>query len=326
MIVINTIADFLAFSPQQQEEISKALRTKERLEGWLKSLNGKKRNLPVLSEAPGWKRCRACAEHPGWVEAAAPQRDDSDIHPSQIHKCIRNLWYACNGYAEQLDEFISPQLRMIFDFGHAAHDMFQSMGSPKEMLDIAIEERWSETVEGYGLRGAWGDCGYEAEVEIDPDKVNEAGEPIHPLAQRLWIKGHVDGVLPRYYVPSVPGLGDISIKVVHEYKTINSKNFQALNRAKPEHKWQAMIYAAVLDAPIVVFLYTNKDNCQLADFPVPFDGRIWQEIEQKIVAVQQWSEANTPPDWPMTSAVRNPSECRECGFRKICNPPSRGRS
>lgn len=325
MIVINTIADFLSFSPQQQEEISKALRTKERLEGWLKALNGKKaaKKLPVMTDTPGWRRCRSCADHPGWVEDNVV-RDDSDIHPSQIHKCIRNLWYACNGYAEQLDEFISPQLRLIFDMGHAVHDVLQTMGDPREMMNVAIEARWAETVERYGLSGAWGDCGYQKEVEIDPDKVGPDGQPVHPLAHQLWIKGHVDGVLPRYYVPSVPGLGDVSIKVVHEYKTINSKNFQSLNRAKPEHKWQAMIYAAVLDAPIVVFLYTNKDNCQMIDFPVPFDGAIWQQIHQKIVAVQQWSEANTPPDWPLTAAVKNPSECRDCGFRKICNPPARG--
>lgn len=301
MIVIDSIRSFMSLAPQHQEELVKALRTKDRLEAWLKNQNGRKKKLPVVSDTPGWHQCKACAGHPGWVPEEQ-QRDDSDIHPSQIHKCLRFLWYSCNGYADQLDEFISPQLRMIFDMGH----------------------NWHHIIQGYGLKGAWGDCGYEPELEIDPDQLDAEGRPRLYLANQLWIKGHADAILPRYFVPQVPGLGDVLVKVVHEYKTISSGGYQKLNKPKPEHKWQAMIYAAVFDAPIVVYLYTNKDNCQMADFPVPFDGRLWQDIERKILEVQNWTDAGQPPDFSISAAVKNPSECRECGFRKICNPPLRG--
>jgi len=302
MLHINSIQDFFSLSSLQQHEILKALKTKERLEEWLKSLNGKKKKLPVVSDYPGWKTCKSCEGHPGWVEADQG-RDDSDIHPSQIHKCVRMLWYSCNGYAEQLDEYVSPQLRMIFDMGHA----------------------WHHTIQTYGRKGAWGDCGYIDEIEIDPDKMNIDGSPQLPLASHYWIKGHADAVLTHYYVPNVPLVGDLTIKLVHEYKTISTDGYEKLNRPKPEHKWQAMIYAAVFDAPIVVYLYTNKNNCQMAEFPVPFDMSIWKSVEQKIKIVQEWTDKKQPPDFSLSAATTNPYECKDCGYKKICNPPIKKR-
>ena len=111
------------------------------------------------------------------------------------------------------------------------------------------------------------------------------------------------------------------IRVIHEYKTINSNNYSKLTKPKSEHRWQATIYSAVFDAPIVVFLYVNKDNCQLADFTIPFDGGLWKEICDKIGVVQHYLGADRMPAWEHTSAVRNPSECSECPYRKVCKPP-----
>jgi CRISPR/Cas system-associated exonuclease Cas4 (RecB family) len=188
---------------------------------------------------------------------------------------------------------------MIFDLGHA----------------------WHDTVQRYGKSGAWGEpAGYRAEVPIDPDAKAFDGNPILPLAHRYWIRGHADAVLDRYIVPKVPGLGDVSIKVVHEYKTINSGQYSKLTRPKPEHKWQATMYSAVFDAPIAVYLYVNKDNCQLIDFPVAFDNSIWNAIVQKIDRVQHYTNSEQMPPWEETSAVQNKSECESCGYRKLCAP------
>lgn len=308
MLEIMTIGDFLNLSTQQQQEIQKALRVKDRLENWLRGLNRKPGDAPKQAF---WKPCKFCAatatpgrcvnchpDHPGW-ELVEP-RDNSDIHPSQITKCLKNLWFCCSGYAEQLVENIDPKLQMIFDLGHA----------------------WHHTVQAYGLRGAWSEKkDYRDEVPIDPDALKADGSPELPVAHDLWIKGSVDAIIDRYVIPNVPTLGDVVIRMVHEYKTISSGGFSSLTRPKPEHKWQAMIYSAVFDIPLVVFHYTNKDNCNNIDYPVPFDHLIWSKVREKIQKVQYYVEAGSPPPWEETSAILNPNECKSCGYAHICKPP-----
>jgi CRISPR/Cas system-associated exonuclease Cas4 (RecB family) len=301
MTEINTIAQFLDLPVHLRDEVQKSIRAKDRLDSWLRSQNKRIGDGSQKTE-PHWEACKSCGEwgHPGWVWKEEHERDNSDIHPSQIGKCIKALWFSCYGYANQLEEFIDPRLQMIFDLGSL----------------------WHLILQGYGVRGAWGPTErYRPEVPIDPDAVTFDGHPVHPLAAQLWIKGHVDAVIDRYIIDNVPGLGPVSIRLVHEYKSINSNGYSKLTRPKPEHKYQATIYAAVLDIPIVVYMYTNKDDCKTADFPVPFDHTIWNEVVTKITQVQNYVANEQVPPWEVTSAVKNQSECMECGYRKSCQPP-----
>lgn len=301
MLEINTIADFMILPANLQAEIQKAIRTKDRLEDFLRAQNKK----VVQADKPEahWAECFLCKKwgQPGWIWKEPPEeRDASDIHPSQIGKCIKNLWYCCNGYTAQMEEHIEPRLRLIFDIGHAVHDMFQR----------------------YGKQGAWCESAhYRKEVKMDPDTKAFDGTPALPIAEQYWLKGACDAVIDRYLLKAVPGLGDVAIRLAHEYKTINSSNYQKLTRPKPEHKFQATIYAAVFDLPLVVYLYLNKDNCHMADFPVPFDTLIWNEIVQKVEKVQHYTNISEAPPWEETSAVKNQQECMECGYRKLCAPP-----
>jgi CRISPR/Cas system-associated exonuclease Cas4 (RecB family) len=297
MLEVMTVGDFMALPQLQQEEIQKALRVRDRLDKWLEGLNGKR---PALLQAE-WKPCRLCSpEYPGWV--LHEPRNDSDIHPSQVHKCMKKLWFDCAGFAPQAEEFIEPRLRRTFDLGHA----------------------WHHTVQSYGRAGAWGPKEYyHEEVEIDPDKLGPDGEPTLPLANRLWIRGSADAVIDRYILPNVPTLGDVAVRMVHEYKTINSNGFTNLKRPKPEHKWQAMIYAAVFNVPLVCYLYLNKDTSAQIDYPLPFDQVLWQKIEQKLLKVRYYIEADQMPPWEETAAVLDPAECKQCGYFKICQPNRR---
>lgn len=301
MLEINTINEFLSLPTTVRDEIQKAIKTKERLEGFLKSQN-KRVGQEKVKIQPHWQECKKCKPwgQPGWVWFEQHERDDSDIHPSQIDKCIKFLYYSCTGQAGQLEEFIDPRLQMIFDMGHL----------------------WHSIVQNYGKRGAWSHPDlYRPEVSIDPDAKTFDGQPVFPLADRYWIKGHVDAVIDRYEIGNVPGVGPVAIRLVHEYKTINSGGYSKLTRPLPKHKFQANIYAAVLDIPIVVYLYTSKDDCKTADFPVPFDHTIWNEVVNKIVNVQSYVLSDQVPPWEVTSAVKNQSECMDCGYRKLCQPP-----
>ncbi len=307
MYEINTIAQFLDLPVTLRDEIQKAIRGKDRLDNFLRAQQ-KRVGQERPKVEPHWVPC-GCAKqgHPGWRLIEEHVRDNSDIHPSQIDKCLKALWYACSGYEDQLEEFIEPRLMQLFDLGSA----------------------WHLVMQGYGKKGAWGNPDvYHPEATIDPDAITHDGHPVHGLAAQYWIKGHVDAVIDRYELDNVPGMGPVAIRLVHEYKTINSNGYSKLTRPHPSHKKQATIYAAVFDIPIVVYFYTNKDDNKMADFPVPFDHTIWNEVVQKITETQHYVNQGAVPPWEVTSAVKNPSECESCGFRKLCQPPLRqiGRS
>lgn len=302
MLVINTIQEFYALTQEAQQEILRGLRTKDRLDRYLDGLN----KAPKV--APFWEECRGCdkgackrchPDQPGWRWNQPKYRDNSDIHPSQIDKCVKYLTLCCSGFAENHEEKIPPKLRMIFGLGHAWHDTIQRMGKD----------------------GAWGaPDSYRPEVPIDPNAVCADGTPALPVAASNWIKGSADAVIDRYEL-TTPSLGPVCIRIIHEYKTINSNGYSKLIRPKPEHKKQATIYAAVFDIPIVVYLYTNKDTCDMADFPVPFDYSIWAEIVAKVNDVQKYTTLGEEIPWDKTSAILSPSECAQCGLRSTCNPP-----
>lgn len=303
MLEINTINDFYTkLTAAQQTAVLREMKTKERLDAYLEGLNDRKRRKGP--SVPIWIDCKGCkgSEQPG--KNKLTPRDNRDIHPSSIGRCIKKIWFDCSTYidattgeekpwAELGEEYIPARLRRIFDFGHA----------------------WHETIQGYGCRGAFGKKKeYLPEVRIDPDN------GMCPQAEVLWIKGAVDAVLTSYLV-EVPGLGKVSIRVIHEYKTINSRGYGMLTKPKTDHKWQATIYSYVLDIPVVVYLYLNKDNQQHTGFPTPFSYPLWETIEEKIEKVQHYVEAGHHPPWEETSAVQKPTECRECPYLKACAPP-----
>ena len=322
MLEIRSIADFRSLPPVHQSSILKELKTKIRLEDWLRSLNDKKKNKLTK---PIDVRCRNCG---GAGTITLTPRNASDIHPSQLHKCVKKIWMDCSTvmvdfpvldakgnptgsveqrevpYTEYAEGYIEPRLRIIFDIGHGVHDMFQ----------------------GYGYRGAWGPGkNYQAEYKVDPDAKHADGTAVHPLAEAFWIRGAIDAVIDPYLIKEVPGLGPVAIRVIHEYKTINSNGYGRLTRPKADHKWQATIYAVAVDAPVIIFIYLNKDNSQFADFPVPVEPGMVAEIEKKIAKIQYYVEAGQCPPWEETASTENPYECQSCEYMRICNPPISGK-
>lgn len=301
MLEINTIQDFFNLPLEARNEIQKALRTKDRLEQFIISQRKKVGQEVKPVDAAHWEECRSCKSggQPGWVWIEQ-RRDDNDIHPSQINKCMKVLFYSCTGQTSHIEERHEPRMQLIFDLGHA----------------------WHDTMQRYGRKGAWVESNnYFPELSIDPDAELPDGTPALPVAHRYWIRGSADALLQNYYLPKVPGVGDAVIRVIHEYKTINSGGYSKLTSPKPEHKRQATLYAGVFNVPLVVYVYTNKDNCGMQDFPVAFDHSIWSDITQKCELVQHYVNAEQMPPWEVTSAVLNPRECEECSYRKLCQPP-----
>lgn len=177
-------------------------------------------------------------------------------------------------------EKVEPRLRLIFDLGHAVHHMFQT----------------------YGLNGAWGP-NYQHEVEI-----NGAHQD---LADQLMIEGHADAenIL---IIDDIPDAPIYEVGLVHEYKTMNSNGFKNLKSPKPEHKVQGVLYSRTLNRPVTVYLYFNKDDANLADFPVQFDPGVWEHIQDKALLLRQHYDAKTPPQGSVGF------HCQQCAYVYSC--------
>lgn len=201
------------------------------------------------------------------------------IHPSQVvGQCLLKVYWQLLGIEEE-SKFNARTL-LIFDIGHAVHHMFQT----------------------YGQQGAWGEY-YVPEIKMTDGS--------HPLSTELFIEGHADADNVMV-IDDIPNAPIFEVGIVHEYKTINTANFGKLTRPKPEHKQQATIYSAVLNRPVVVYLYLNKDDSSMSDFPVEFDHALWETIRAKIMVIISHYDAGTEPEASPAFG------CGECGFFNRC--------
>lgn len=223
---------------------------------------------------PHWAPCKKC-DQTGWV-AVAPRK--AGIHPSSMSSsCLLKIYYEAIGVQKQVTN--EARELLIFDLGTAAHDMFQS----------------------FGMKGAWGP-NYAPEVSIGSS----------PIAQELGIEGHADADTI-ITIEEIAGAPIFEVGVVHEYKTINDKGFESLkNKPKPQHKQQATVYAACLDRPVVAYLYLNKNNSNIEDFPIVFEPALWETMRQKAVQVRYHMGIGEPP--PADVGYH----CNQCGYVYSC--------
>jgi CRISPR/Cas system-associated exonuclease Cas4 (RecB family) len=273
VIQLHTIDQWLAVDASVRGVILQHLKVADRLKYWLKARAERPRS--GLDEAV-WVPCSKC-EKKGWIlkEPRYP-----GIHPSQLAgACQLKTYWEMEG-REQREKHEARSL-LTFDIGHALHHMFQT----------------------YGAQGAWGPH-YWAESRITGTK--------QPLAQELFIEGSADAenILT---VDSIPNAPIYEVGLVHEYKSMKKENFEKLTRPKPEHKVQANIYAKVLNRPVVVYLYFNKNDSNLSDFPVEFEPEVWAKEEAKARNLIQMYDATTPPEGVVGY------QCTQCAYAYGCD-------
>lgn len=229
---------------------------------------------PAPLDEAKWVPCHRC-EQRGWIELHPRY---PGIHPSQVaSSCLLKIWNEMKGIPQESSH--EANTLFIFDLGSAAHDMLQKCGDG----------------------GAWGDY-YKKEIDIGETEV----------AQHYRIEGHADadniiviGELPDHPI--------YEVGVVHEYKTINDNGFQSLKgKPKPQHVQQATIYSRCLNRPIVCYLYLNKNNSNMADFPIPYNPQIWEHLEKKLVSLNGYYLSDTPPP------ANVDYDCRQCGYMSTC--------
>lgn len=244
-----------------------------RLRGRLDEWMHEQFNRPKLLE-PVQSPCSHC-EGTG-IHTAHPRL--SGIHPSQASSpCLLKIFYQMQGADEKKVYDFRGQL--IFKLGTQIHLMFQGMGK----------------------KGAWGPH-YWDEVRIS--------EHLQDISYKLFLEGSADAdnIL---IIEDVPG-PIYEVGIIHEYKSINDAGFKKLSGPKPEHRMQAIVYAAGLNRPIVVYLYMNKNDSTITDYPVPFDRNVWTPLEEKFSRLNQFYNLNDPP--PGSPGYH----CRDCEFKHIC--------
>lgn len=232
-----------------------------------------RRKKPVTE--PIKVKCRKC-EGSGEIELEPRY---AGIHPSQIGRpCLLQTFFDMNG--EEKREKPDNRRQLIFDLGHAIHAMFQ----------------------GYGLAGAWG----KSYIHEAPINGNE-----QPLAEELMVEGHADAD-NLLVIDDIPNAPIFEVGLIHEYKSINDNGYKGLRSPKPEHKQQAMVYSALRNRPVVVYMYLNKNDQSLSDFPVAFDPALWNSIEGKLRFLKKAYDTGVPP----------PGEfgyhCDDCPFNYMC--------
>lgn len=273
VVYAHTIAQWMALPEHERVLILQNLKLKDRLYRFLDRKGNIKRSS---TSAPEEVPCYKCEGKGSFTK----EPRHPGIHPSQIsHPCLLRIWKEMNG--EESMEMVEPRLQLIFDLGHAVHGMLQT----------------------YGLQGAWGPH-YKPEISVNP--------LAQPLANELYIEGHADAdnILRIDDIPGNPYVYEVG--VVHEYKTISTKQFESLTKPKPEHKEQATIYSAVLDRPIVAFLYFSKNDSNLADFPIPFDPATWDRVKTKCQTLLDYYDRQVP-------APSSPGyHCKDCGYLFGC--------
>jgi CRISPR/Cas system-associated exonuclease Cas4 (RecB family) len=276
IVKLHTIDQWMELDKAMRPIILQHIKLKDRLYKFLKEKWAGNKKETLHNEDSKWRPCPVCDKR-GWIptEPRLP-----GIHPSQLpHPCLLKTYNEMTGKEGQ--EKIEARTMLIFDMGHAIHDMLQS----------------------YGRMGAWGPE-YHHEVRLSKD--------LQELSETLMIEGHADAenILVIDDIPDSPYIYEVGL--VHEYKSINSNGFEKLTRPKPEHKVQAMVYAAALNRPIVVYLYFNKNDSNIADFPVAFEPELWTVIEGKARLLKSHFESKTPP--PASTGFH----CNQCPYVYGC--------
>jgi len=269
VVQLHTTQQWFEQNPALRSLILQNIKLKDRLYRFLEEQN--KRDNAFREEK--WVRCGKCrdSEYPGYL-LMEPRYDG--LHPSQIgHPCLLKVYNDMVGTAGETK--IEPRIRLLFDLGHAVHHQFQS----------------------YGEGGAWGPI-YKKEVEISAK--------YQSLAEQLMLEGHADA--DNILTIDIEGHPLYEVGIVHEYKTSNSRIFEKLKRPKPEHKQQAMLYGAALNRPVIVYLYMNKDDSNLVDFPVEFEPALWEQINSKAMVLKSFYDRKEPPPGDVGF------HCRECPY------------
>ena len=129
------------------------------------------------------------------------------------------------------------------------------------------------------------------------------------------VKVDIDDFL--IYGSSTDGLWEApKARVVLEIKTMSEKEFQKLNKPKPDHRLQANgIYATGLDCPFICYLYVSKGwPHSIKQYVEVYDPRLLSQwVREKWRPIEKALMDGVPP---IPDATKY--ECKECCYKRDC--------
>lgn len=124
------------------------------------------------------------------------------------------------------------------------------------------------------------------------------------VSEKYGVKGRVDGIRKRF---------------LHEIKSIDTEKFQ--NRYLPEHFWQALCYAYILNTEYdgyeidtIVLVYVMRNCKRIVPFDIPIDNEFAESILKRAPILKSSLDSKAPPD-PIAATQE---QCKYCLYRKYC--------
>lgn len=259
-------------------------------------------------------------------------RDYSHFHPSEWDNCHRKIAYAyyeSQGFLKTSQSAIkaSAQMERIFDNGHFTH------------------LRWERYLEATGcLKGRWKCKNFSAHPNMPrvygldqklgvfrPEKC-ECGSTQFDYVEvglsdpETWWAGHVDAILDlRRWPTPIPDLksdADEDTHIIVDFKTINPFLYGRLEKPKPEHCTQMQIYLYLAGLKMGKFLYENKGDQGVKEFPVELDDIVINVKKEEALRLKyQLTHKNQAGQRvlpPRAYPSKTHQECLRCKFRGHC--------
>ena len=109
--------------------------------------------------------------------------------------------------------------------------------------------------------------------------------------------------------------GKLSDEEGAEIKSIGSKGYAKLTKAKPEHEKQATIYGALLNFSKIRYIYMNKETADIADYPTDIKRALWHKQATRATHITKTVEAGELPP-----RIDKEYICDKCAYQWKCKP------
>lgn len=232
-----------------------------------------------------------------------------NFYPSSIGRCQRAVAYQMMGYPAKVS-ITQGQGLLIMQNGTSFHnrmeDIFDRMGimvAPELSLkfpELRISGRSDAIIWNYLFK--------------------EGDEPGEEIVLQEKVKEKVEGEEEEIEVEKEIYRGPKNHILIVEFKSINSKGFKKLTKAKPleKHEMQLQLYFYLTGIRKGMVWYENKDNQEIKIYHIEYDEALVQKTIEYIQTVIRYVDGKDLPE-----REGNPVDlmCRYCDFRNICHVP-----
>lgn len=220
------------------------------------------------------------------------ERQPSKTYKPSSMNCIRNMYYQVQGYETENES--NAVLVGICESGTDRHERVQNAVS--QMKDNNIDCEYIDVAD------------YVKSRNLDYlDIVTKQGNETKLFHKELNMSFLCDGIIRykgKYYI--------LEIKTETIQKWYNRKSFNE------KHRNQGIAYSLAFGIDNVIYLYINRDNCDMKAFMYNVSNDDREGLRQKINICNEYVVNNTIPPKPQ-QAIENKKFCAYCNYKKYCD-------